>query len=95
METIKDTVQNIIEDLKIKKKRSATGDPEALFKKSLTKAEVRHIKFNYFKRGIVNINVDSSSWLYHLSLRKEKLLAKLMQRSAAIKDIRFRLGEIR
>ncbi|MCM8795602.1 MAG: DUF721 domain-containing protein [Candidatus Omnitrophica bacterium] len=96
MQRIKDTVEAIIKELETKNKTPLFMDePEALLKKTLNPRQLRHIKFNYFKKGILNISVDSPIWLYQLSLEKENLLAKLRQKSTAIKDIRFRLGEIR
>ncbi len=95
MEAIKDTIKNVMRGLKAKKIGPAADSPEALLKKFLTKKELTHIKFNYFKRGIVNISVDSSSWLYQLNLQKEALLGKFARQTKAIKDIRFRLGEVK
>lgn len=63
-------------------------------KKHLTKRELSHIKINYFKKGILNINVDSSIWIYQLSLKKNALLIELRNDIAEIKDINFRLGKI-
>lgn len=95
MEAIKDTVQNVIQAWEDKKRGTSINDPQALLKKALTKKAGEHIKFNYFKKGILNVNVDSSSWLYSLTLQKENLLDKLRKKSPAIKDIRFRIGEIK
>lgn len=98
MEAIKDTVANIIQDLKAKKARSNKGGPSALLKNALTKKELEHIKVNYLKKGILNINVDSSTWLYSLSLKKEDILARLNKpgsQTESIKDIRFRIGEVK
>ena len=94
MQAIKDTVQEVMRALKTKKTKEPGSNPEALLKKILTKKELRHIKFNYFKRGLLCLNVDSSVWLYQLSLKKENLLAKLGKRMPGIRDIRLRLGEI-
>lgn len=69
--------------------------PEDFLKKILTKRESKHIKVNYFRKGVLGINVDSSSWLYQLSLGKEDLLLKLTTRFKEVKDIRFRLGEVK
>lgn len=94
MEAIKETVNNLMQTWEAKKKKSAAlGDPEVLLKKALTKKELAHIRFKYFKKGILGINADSSVWLYQLSLKKEDLLAKLNKRSKMIKDIRLTLGE--
>ena len=94
MEAIKDTVINVIEGL-MAKKTKISDSPQTLLKRTLTKKESQHIKFNYFKKGILGLYVDSSSWLYILTLQKEELLAKLNKKSSAIKDIRFRIGEIK
>lgn len=95
MERIKDTIQSVIQDLAEKKKDPGRDDPHLWLQKTLTKRELEHIKLNYFKRGILGINVDSSSRLYDLNLQKEKLLSRLTSLSEAVKDIRFRLGEIK
>jgi len=95
MEAIDKVVQAVLDDWRKQKDGSAGGAPEAALKKILTKQEVRHIKFNHSKEGVVSINVDSSSWLYSLNLKKEQLLAALKKESGGIKDIRFRIGEIK
>jgi hypothetical protein len=95
MEAIKDTVTSVMQGLQAKKTRTRGDEPGALLKKVLTKKELGHIKFNYFKKGILSLCVDSSSWLYNLNLKKEDLLFELNKKSSAIKDIRFRIGEIK
>lgn len=94
MEVIKDTVHSVMRGL-IAKKRGPENDPQGWLEKALTKKELQHIQFNYFKKGILNLDVDSSSRLYSLNLKKGDLLAKLNKVTGAIKDIRFRIGEIR
>lgn len=76
-------------------KQDAANNPEAWLKRTLATTELRHIKFNYFKKGILSINVDSSGWLYNLSLQKEDLLARLKKNCNTIKEIRFRIGEVK
>lgn len=95
MEAIKNTVVSVIGKLEAKKRGVYAHNPEDLLKKLLTKKEAEHIKFNYFKKGILNLSVDSSSWLYSFSLRKEEFIAGLNKKSSEIKDIRFRIGEIK
>ena len=94
MESIKDTISIVIKALEAKKLGLSGENPEEWLKKVLTKKELRHIKFNYFRKGIIGINVDSSSWLYNFTLQKDVLLAKLNRQSNAVKNIRFSLGEI-
>ncbi len=93
METIRDTLKVVMHGLKTNKAAGSRIKIENALKKTLTKREIGHIKFNYFKRGILNITVDSSSWLYQLSLSKDDLLSKLRKNLKDIKDIRLRLGE--
>ena len=50
-------------------------------------------EFEKFKNGILNVSVDSSTWLYYLSLQKKELLKKMRGLTDKVKDIRFSLGE--
>ena len=95
MERIRETLEGVMRSLEAKKKGAPGQDPEANLKKLLTKKERGHIKFDYFNKGVVNINVDSSSWLFHLNLRREKLAEQLHKKVPAAKGIRFRLGVIK
>jgi hypothetical protein len=94
MERIKETIADFMQELQKKAAKEGEG-PEELLRKVLTKKELSHIKFNYFKGGVISLNVDSSAWLYSLSLEKEELVTKLKQYSAAVKDIRLRVGRIK
>ncbi len=95
MEAIKTLINGVIQKLEVKQKELEQEDPEIILKKFLTKSDLAHIKFNYFKRGVFSIKVDSSVRLYNLSLQKERLLAGLSKNLPAVKDIRFVLGEIK
>jgi len=78
-----------------KKSGISADEPQEWLKKVLTKKELGHIKFNYFRKGLLSLNVDSSSWLYSLNLQKESLLEKLKKCSSEIKEIRLRIGEVK
>jgi len=93
MEEIKATIQNVIQALVEKKKKAELYDFDVLLKKLLTKKEIKHIKFNNFKNGILNFKVDSSAWLYQFNLKKDGLLAGLQQEVKGLKDIRLWMGE--
>jgi len=92
MEAIKDTLKNVMQALETKKKGLSQYDPQILLEQVLTKKELRHIKSHYFKRGTLSLDIDSSTWLYQLSLKKEGLLTELGKKNSSIRDIRFRLG---
>jgi hypothetical protein len=94
MEAIRDTVREVIKRLETGKTGSSGADPSFWLKKVLTKKELGHIKFNYFRRGILALKVDSAAWRYSLNLKREKLLAQLQRECAQIKELRMRLGDI-
>ena len=50
-----------------------------------------------FNKADLVVNVDGSAWLYELTLEKQKILKKLEEylKGKKIKDIRFRIGEIK
>jgi hypothetical protein len=93
MEEIKETVKKLLGELKAKNTGLFTDDPENLLKKVLAKQAFEHIKLYTFRNGILNVSVDSSTWLYYLSLQKKELLKKMRGLTDKVKDIRFSLGE--
>ena len=48
------------------------------------------------RRNVLTIEVDSSTWLYELSLKKRSILKDIKKELTQykIKDIRFRMGDI-
>lgn len=92
MEAIKETINSLMLVWETKKKSADFYDFENLLNKLLTKKEIRHIKFNYFKKGILDIKVDSSNWLYYFNLKKKEVIMSMRQDVEGIKDIRFHLG---
>ncbi len=93
MEAIKETINNIMLVWGSKKNSANFYNFENLLNKLLTKKEIRHIKFNCFKKGILEIKVDSSNWLYYFNLKKNELLISIRKEIMDIKDIRFYLGD--
>lgn len=88
MQTIRETVQGVIKDLK-QRRSDNQQSLFRLFKRNLTRQERLHIKCVSLRGGIITVNVDSSAWLYQLSQKKDALVGKL-----EIKDIRLRIGDI-
>ena len=95
MESIKETLQSVLERLETTKRNVSLDDPEMILRKVFPKRDLAHLRFHYFKNGIFSMRVDSSTWLYHFSLQKEDLLVKLRKKSKAIQELRFSLGEIK
>lgn len=48
------------------------------------------------RRNVLTIEIDSSTWLYELNLKKRKLLKDIKKELAQykIEDIKFRMGDI-
>ncbi|MCU0651365.1 MAG: DUF721 domain-containing protein [Candidatus Omnitrophica bacterium] len=93
MEPIKNTIQQVFEGWQGKNKPVSSDEPGAWLKKTLAKKALSHVKLYNFRKGILSIKVDSSTWLYYLSVQKQDLLKKMQRESEAIKDIRFSLGD--
>lgn len=96
MEQIKNTVQALLSDLRKKREQKPLfeREPDEFLKKFFSKKEIDHIGFGYFKKGVLCIKVDSSSWLYHLNLKKELITGELKKNHSAIKEIKFYIGEV-
>ena len=89
MEHIRETLQSVFQELG-QKKHTEEEDTFLNFKKNLAAKERRHVKCQSLKAGVLTVNVDSSAWLYQLSLKKSGFIKTL-----GIKDIRFRIGEVK
>ncbi|MFH1191713.1 MAG: DciA family protein [Candidatus Omnitrophota bacterium] len=94
MELLKNTLEEVMRQLGAKKSVFLETGPQQWLKKVLTKKELGHIRVKYFHKGILGLSVDSSAWLYILSLKKEELLAALKKENPELKNINFRIGEI-
>ncbi len=92
MEPIKNTLQVFMEGLRTKKE-APLNNPEVILSRVLSKKEYPHVRVKYFQKGILNISVDSSSWLYYLNLKKEGLLKCFAEEMPQVKDIRFCIGQ--
>lgn len=88
VEHIRATLEGVIKDIE-KSQFSGSRDMFRLFETNLAKRERRHARCSMLRNGVLTVNVDSSVWLYQLSLRKEEFLKIL-----GLKDIRFKIGKI-
>ncbi|MBN2831663.1 MAG: hypothetical protein JXL82_05295 [Candidatus Omnitrophica bacterium] len=94
MEKLGDTIISIIRELTAQKTTDKKLAPEEWLKKILTKRELGHIKFHYFRKGIVGLRVDSAVWKYNFNLKKERLLNGLKKCDPAVEELRFSIGDI-
>jgi predicted nucleic acid-binding Zn ribbon protein len=89
MEHIRQTLEEVIKDIG-KGNFSEMSRVFKEFRQTLGKTERKHAKCANLRAGVLTVNVDSSVWLYQLSLKKEEFL-----RNLGVKDIRFRIGEVK
>jgi hypothetical protein len=94
MELLKNTLDEVMRGLRAQKTAGLDAVPEQWLKKALTKKELGHIKVKYFSKGILGLSVDSSAWLYMLSLKKGELLETLHKEHPGLKDLNLSIGEI-
>jgi hypothetical protein len=94
METIKQTLDVLLKDLRVRKENAAEVSPDFLVKKVFSRKELEHCQAGSLKNGVLQIKVDSSTWLYYFNLHKKEALGKLSSQNYQIKDLKFSLGEI-
>ena len=95
MELIKNTIQQLIGEWKTQKKLLPKDDIAQIVHKTLSLKEREHVRLIYCRNGVLGLAVDSSAWLYQLTLHKTKLLDKLNKKikdAKQIKDVRFHIG---
>jgi len=94
MERLKDTIEVVVRELSAKKAENKELSPEVWLKKTLTKKELGHIKFHYFRKGILGVHVDSSAWKYNFSLKRDEMLSRLKKYAPGVKEVRFSVGDV-
>lgn len=99
MERRPERIDNIIKSIfnKLDKASSLTSDEiTKIWREAAGKKASLHTKPESFRKKKLIINVDSSSWLYELTLKKNELLKGLKKRLGEdeIKELQFRIGEI-
>ncbi len=92
MDDIKSTIASVLKNLETRSEQNRVADPARFFNEVFTKKELKHIKPAYFRKGIVAVTVDTSGWMYLLSLRKHEILGKLRALDKEVRDIRFVIG---
>lgn len=94
-EDIKDIVKNVIKKLETK----VHGTKEEILRtwaRAAGSKATQHSRPVAIRQKVLTIEVDSSTWLYALNLKKKSILEdmrKVLGRDK-IEDIRFKMGEI-
>lgn len=94
-ERIDGVIKSLIEKLG-QDGRPTTEEIGAAWKKAAGEAAFNHTKPAAIRKKRLVVNVDGSSWLYELTLRKEGLLAEMKKGLGGdkIKELQFRIGEL-
>jgi hypothetical protein len=92
MEAIKHTVSAVLAQLTAEHGKALEDGPAVWLQKVFTKKELEHIGFQYYRKQVLGLTADSSTWLYHLNLRKEELLVRFRRVAPEVKEMRVRLG---
>ena len=72
-------------------------DVQAAWDNSVGEAAARHSKPRSLRGSRLIVNIDDSSWMYELTVRKKEILGKMEARlkGKKIKELTFRIGEIK
>ena len=94
-ESIGALLKNVVSGLG--KKRLTQDQIRRAWKDALGKRAASHTLPVALKKGSLVVNVDSSAWLYELTLERRVILKKLDSgiKGNKIKGIRFRIGEVK
>lgn len=93
MEQIKDTIKSLFSNWQATNFSGDSVEPGKILKKVLAKKALMHVKLYTFRKGILSLKVDSSSWVYYLNLQKDDLLKKIQKECSTVKELRIYLGE--
>ena len=93
---IEDVVKGVIKTWGKEKPRFTQEEITKLWVRAAGKKFAEHSKPVSFKSSRLIVEVDSSGWLYELTLEKNSILKKLRGsfKGKALQEIQFRIGEL-
>jgi len=94
-EDIGNIINQVIKKLDTKTHGSRKEIAQA-WQKAVQPEAISHTRPVAIKKNILTIEVDSSAWLYFLSLKKKNILESMGKAlgKGRVEDIRFRIGEL-
>lgn len=93
MESIRDIIPKVIENLSLKKPNSKRNIHEVW--KIAAGEQGEHCAVKDFQRGMLRVHVDSSARMFELSTRKADLIKNLKNEIPDLNDIIFKVGKIK
>ncbi len=92
--SIKDITKKVIRNL-TKENTTKKQRAERVWRKAAGKRFDKHTQPVSFRRKRLVVNVDSSGWLYELTMNKVEIIARLKKSlKDDFKELRFRIGKI-
>ena len=94
--SIEDILKDVIKNIG-PKGRLTEEEVAFLWGEAAGEKAARHSRPVAFKKAVLTVIVDGSSWLYELTTKKREIIKKLEGKFAGktIKEIRLRIGEIK
>lgn len=93
MESIRDIIPHVIENLALKKPNTSRNIHEVW--KIVAGNQAEHCTVRDLQKGMLRVNVDSSARMFELSTRKSDLINNLKSEIPDIKDIIFKVGKVK
>jgi predicted nucleic acid-binding Zn ribbon protein len=92
--SIKDVAKDIIKNLS-KERHSKEDRIKEAWEKAAGKKFCAHAQPVSFRKKRLVVNVDSSGWLYELTMRKQKIVSRLRKMlKDDFRELQFRIGRI-
>lgn len=93
MDSIRDIIPQVIENLALKKPNTKRNIQEVW--KIAAGEQAEHCTVKDFQKGMLKVHVDSSARMFALSTRKSDLIKILQHEIPEIKDIIFKIGNVK
>ena len=91
-----DLIGGVIKNL-TSKERLGAEEIGAAWQEAVGQAAAKHSRPVSFNKASLVVNIESSSWLYELTVRKKEIIKTLERelKGKKIKELRFRIGDIK
>lgn len=92
-------IKNILDKVIVQIEAKAPGKKEVIlnaWQKSVGEKAAGHSRPVSIRKSVLTIEIDSSTWLYELNLKRKSILKDIKKELGEdkIRDIRFRMGDI-
>ncbi len=94
MDSIKDIIPQVLEKISHKKPQEQI-EIQRIWQNLVDKKAIGHTAISGLKDGRLTVSVDSSAWLFQMSVMKRRLLKGLQELEPSIQQISFRIGKVK